>query len=202
MFNLRATYTPNTNAPAVVALKSTDNLPIESVWNQLLQFTGHDLKAVILEGRSRSIINIGLELHMSVISSTSPHIFVLTEDFRLLFQWLWPKVVKQAINTFVRYWNNHKTRTQKEKWLPSGVAPRQVYENPLNYGFKHAGKPVPKEVVQELRAMLPKSREDCMRWVPEEFDVQAWAVYKSLGSPTLSITNGWDIFMQMLLNLQ
>ncbi|KAJ7789891.1 hypothetical protein B0H14DRAFT_2396941, partial [Mycena olivaceomarginata] len=181
---LRALHTPNTNTPAVVALKSTDNLPIESAWNQLLQFTGHDLKAVILEGRSSSIINIGLEHHM------------------LLFQWLWPKVIKQAINTFIRYWNNHKTRTQKEKWLPSGVAPRQVYENPVNYGFKHAGKPVPREVVQQLRAMLPKSREDCMRWVPEEFDVKAWAVYKSLGSPTFSITNGWDIFTQMLLNLQ
>ncbi|KAJ7795584.1 hypothetical protein B0H14DRAFT_2620804 [Mycena olivaceomarginata] len=189
---LRAIYTPNTDTPTIVALKSTDNLPIESAWNQLLQFTGHDLKAVILEGRSSSIINIGLE----------HHIFVVTEEFRLLFQWLWPKVVKQAINTFVRYWNNHKTRTQKEKWLPSGVALRQVYENPVNYGFKHAGKPVPREVVQQLRAMLPKSREDCMRWVPEEFDVKAWAIYKSLGSPTFSITNGWDIFTQMLLNLQ
>ncbi|KAJ7216710.1 hypothetical protein C8J57DRAFT_1599991 [Mycena rebaudengoi] len=181
---LRATYTPNITAPKVVALKSTDNLPIESVWNQLLQFTGHDLKAVILEGRSSSIINIGLELHM------------------LLFQWLWPKIVKRAINTFVQYWNNHKTCKQREKWLPSGVAPKKVYENPLNYGFKHAGKPVPREVVQELRKMLPKSREECMRWVPEEFDVQAWAVYKLLGSPTLSITNGWDIFTQMLLKLQ
>ncbi|KAJ7728251.1 hypothetical protein B0H16DRAFT_1257186, partial [Mycena metata] len=67
-----------------------------------------------------------------------------------------------------RYWNNHKTRTQEEKWLPSGVAPRQVYENPLNYSFKYAGKPVPKGVVQELRAVLLKSREDCMRWVAEE----------------------------------
>ncbi|KAJ7835526.1 hypothetical protein B0H14DRAFT_2363327 [Mycena olivaceomarginata] len=169
---------------AIVALKSTDNLPIESAWNQLLQFTGHDLKAVILEGRSSSIINIGLEQHM------------------LLFQWLWPKVVKQAINTFVRYWNNHKMRTQKEKWLPSGVAPRQVYENPVNYGFKHAGSLFLGRSSQQLRAMLPKSREDCMRWVPEEFDVKAWAIYKSLGSPTFSITNGWDIFTQMLLNLQ
>jgi hypothetical protein len=201
VFNLRAIYTPNTDTPTIIALKSTDNLPIESAWNQLLQFTGHDLKAVILEGRSSSIINIGLEHHMSVISS-SLNRFIVTEEFRLLFQWLWPKVVKQAINTFVQYWNNHKTRTQKEKWLPSGVAPRQVYENPVNYGFKHAGKPVPQEVVQQLRAMLPKSREDCMRWVPEEFDVKAWAIYKSLGSPTFSITNGWDIFTQMLLNLQ
>ncbi|KAJ7790815.1 hypothetical protein B0H14DRAFT_2625637 [Mycena olivaceomarginata] len=170
----------------------TNNLPIESAWNQLLQFTGHDLKAVILEGRSSSIINIGLE----------HHIFVVTEEFRLLSQWLWPKVVKQATNTFIRYWNNHKTRTQKEKRLPSSVAPRQVYENPVNYGFKHVGKPVPWEVVQQLCAMLPKSREDCMRWVPEEFDVKAWPVYKLLGSLTFSITNRWDIFTQMLLNLQ
>jgi hypothetical protein len=41
-----------------------------------------------------------------------------------------------------------------------------------------------------------------MRWVPEEFDVKAWAVYKLLGSLTFSITNRWDIFTQMLLNLQ
>ncbi|KAJ7759976.1 hypothetical protein B0H16DRAFT_1720201 [Mycena metata] len=175
---LRAKYTPNTtDTPAVVALKSTDNLPIESVWNQLLQFTGHDLKAVILEGRSSSIINIGLELHIG-------------------------SGVKKAIDTFITYWNTHKIRSQKEKWLPSGVSPKQVYENPLNYGFKHAAKVVPQAVVQELRAMLPKSHEECMRWVSAEFDAQASAVYESLGRPTLSITNGWDIFTQMLLELQ
>jgi hypothetical protein len=42
-------------------------LPIESAWNQLLQFTGHDLKAVILERRSSSIINISLEHQMGYL---------------------------------------------------------------------------------------------------------------------------------------
>ncbi|KAF7289316.1 hypothetical protein MIND_01393500 [Mycena indigotica] len=182
---LRATYTPaNADIPGVVSLKSTDNLPIEGIWSQLLHFTGHDLKAVILSGRSDSIINIGLELHM------------------LLFKWLWPKIVKQAIDTFIRYWNGHRVRKQKEKILPSGVCPRDVYENLVQYGLTHAGIKVPKDVVDELRTRLPKSREECMRWVPASFNVQATAVYQALGCPTLSVANGWDIFTSMLAKLQ
>ncbi|KAJ7878138.1 hypothetical protein B0H14DRAFT_2567403 [Mycena olivaceomarginata] len=52
------------------------------------------------------------------------------------------KIVQNAINQFVRYWNTHKTRKESKKYLPSGVAPEEVFQHPENFGLRHAGIPV------------------------------------------------------------
>jgi hypothetical protein len=41
----RAQFLPeisSTDAPACVALKSSDNIPIEALWSYFLKYTGHD----------------------------------------------------------------------------------------------------------------------------------------------------------------
>ena len=55
------------------------------------------------------------------------------------------------------------------------------------------------EVVQQLRAQIPVSRDKAMRWVSPEFDqVAEAAYYQAIGAPDLScLTSGWDIFSQM-----
>ncbi|KAJ7210766.1 hypothetical protein GGX14DRAFT_363137 [Mycena pura] len=113
---------PAFEVPACV--KSSDNIPIESLWSYLLKFTGHDLKAAILLGKTNNYMNPANELHID------------------LFHWLWPNIVQYAIDGFVTYWNMHKTRCQSAKSLPSGVSPKQVYEDPRSYGLRHAGIPL------------------------------------------------------------
>ncbi|KAJ7269124.1 hypothetical protein C8J57DRAFT_1066839, partial [Mycena rebaudengoi] len=103
----RAQFLPDvssTEAPACVALKSSDNIPIEALWSYILKYTGHDLKAAILLGRTENYINVSNELHIH------------------LFHWLWFRIVQNAVNQFMRYWNTHKTRKQSSKYLASGVA--------------------------------------------------------------------------------
>ncbi|KAF7305546.1 hypothetical protein HMN09_00807500 [Mycena chlorophos] len=117
---------------------------------------------------------------------------------RDLFQWLWSRVVQRPTDNFLEYWNTHKTRKQANKYLPSGVAPQQVFNNPINYGLEHAGIKVDIAAVQALRETLPKSRGECMSWVSEEFDLAADEVYKLLGSPELLISQGWTIYTEML----
>ncbi|KAJ6494359.1 hypothetical protein C8R45DRAFT_776568, partial [Mycena sanguinolenta] len=134
--------------PSCVALKSSDNIPIEALWSYFLKYTGHDLKAAILLGKAEKL-------------STSQTSFTCRD----LFHWLWPRIVQNAVNQFVQYWNTHKTRKQSNKHLPSGVAPEEVFKHPENFGLRHAGIPVDLNVVRELRNALPKSREDCFRWV-------------------------------------
>ncbi|KAJ6455022.1 hypothetical protein C8R45DRAFT_1056748 [Mycena sanguinolenta] len=180
---LRAQFLPDvssTEVPACVALKSSDNIPIEALWSYFLKYTGHDLKAAILLGKTENYVNIANELHID------------------LFHWLWSRIVQIAVNQFVRYWNTHKTRKQSNKYLPSGVAPEDVFQHPENFGLRHAGIPVDLNVVRELRNTLPKSREDCFRWVPLDFDLRANAAYKSLGSPELTISAGWTIYRRIL----
>jgi hypothetical protein len=51
-------------APAFVALKSTDNIPIESSWHLFTNYVGLDLKEIILLGKSQSYFNPAFPLHM------------------------------------------------------------------------------------------------------------------------------------------
>ncbi|KAJ7794677.1 hypothetical protein B0H14DRAFT_2621667 [Mycena olivaceomarginata] len=68
--NARAQFLPDvssTVAPACVALKSSDNIPIEALWSHFLKYTGHDLKAAILLGKTENYINVSNKLHMCVV---------------------------------------------------------------------------------------------------------------------------------------
>ncbi|KAJ7234572.1 hypothetical protein C8J57DRAFT_1439511 [Mycena rebaudengoi] len=179
---LRAQFLPDvssTEAPACVALKSSDNIPIEALCNYILKYTGHDLKAAILLGRTENYINVSNELHMH------------------FFHWLWFRIVQNAVNQFVRYWNTHKTRKQISKYLPSGVAPEEVFQHPENFGLRPAGIPADLNVVRELRNTLPKSREDCFHRVLLDFDLRPVAAYESLGSPELTISTGWTVYRRI-----
>ncbi|KAJ7197696.1 hypothetical protein C8J57DRAFT_1018632, partial [Mycena rebaudengoi] len=178
----RAQFLPDvssTEAPACVALKSSDNIPIEALWSYILKYTGHDLKAAILLDRTENYINVSNELHIH------------------FFHWLWFRIVQNAVNQFVRYWNTHKTRKQSSKYLASGVAPEEVFQHPENFGLRHAGIPADLNVVRELRNTLPKSREDCFHWVLLDFDLRPVAAYESLGSPELTISTGWTVYRRI-----
>ncbi|KAJ7251638.1 hypothetical protein C8J57DRAFT_1016033, partial [Mycena rebaudengoi] len=176
---LRAQFLPDissTDASACVALKSSDNIPIEALWSYFLKYTGHDLKAAILLGKTENYINVANKLHID------------------LFHWLWSRIVQIPSTNLCDTGTLTKPRKQSNKYLPSGVAPEGIFQHPESFELCHAGIPVDLNVVRELRNMLPKSREDCFRWVPLDFDLRAVAAYKSLGSPELTISVGWTIY--------
>ncbi|KAF8144945.1 hypothetical protein K438DRAFT_1910892 [Mycena galopus ATCC 62051] len=167
-------------APAFVALKSTDNIPIESSWHLFTNYVGLDFKEIILLGKSQSYFNPAFPLHID------------------LFNWLWPKIVQYSLDDFVDHWNNHKIRTQRNKALPSGVSPKFICDFPERFGLTHFGTPAPQDLVDTLHQNIPKSREECYRWVSDEFEVRASDIYDHIGAPKLVPTNGWTIFCQML----
>lgn len=115
-----------------------------------------------------------------------------------LFNWVWPKIAQISVAEFRNYWNHHRPRKQHEKILPSGEYPMKVFEFPQNYGLEHCGVKVDMEVVQHLRGTLEKSRDECFRWVSDEFETQAQSVYEELESPELKIVTGWSVFCTML----
>ncbi|KAJ6529386.1 hypothetical protein B0H19DRAFT_1333301, partial [Mycena capillaripes] len=158
-------------APAFVALKSTDNIPIESLWHLFTNYVGLDLKEIILLGRSQSYFNPAFPLHIDLFN---------------------------CLDDFVDYWNNHKIRTQRNKALPSGVSPKFVCDFPERFGLTHFGTPAPQDLVDSLCQSIPKSREECYRWVSDEFEVRASEIYDHIGTPKLAPTEGWTIFCRML----
>ncbi|KAJ7891853.1 hypothetical protein B0H14DRAFT_2335573, partial [Mycena olivaceomarginata] len=76
-----------------------------------------------------------------------------------LFRWLWPKTIQIGHDKFVDYFNNKKTRKQRNRILPSGVAPNVVFNMPSNYGLQNLAILVTQEAIEELRALIPTSRQ-------------------------------------------
>ncbi|KAJ6611237.1 hypothetical protein B0H10DRAFT_1809969 [Mycena sp. CBHHK59/15] len=184
---LRDTFTPDIDPlkfPPVVALKSMNSIPIENLWKWLRQVLGRSLREWIEDGKTNGIFNSGNQIHVD------------------LFHWLWSKIVQKALDAFKDYWNYHKTRKNAKKDLPLGVAPLEIFQHPETYGLARMSTPVEREAVEALRANLPCSREEALRWVPDHFDVTAWEVYKELGSPKLEASRGWEIFAQMAERLE
>ncbi|KAJ6573613.1 hypothetical protein B0H10DRAFT_1838283, partial [Mycena sp. CBHHK59/15] len=158
----------------VVAVKSTSNISIESTWSYDRQFNGRSLRAIIEEGC----------------------IHLIPGDLSL-FRWLWSKIVQTGLDEFVDYFNNKKTRKQRNRILPSGVAPNVVFDMPANYGLENLAIPVTQAALDELRGLIDTPREDAFRWVSDEFDEVAMAVYIRIGSPKLEALSGWAIFNGM-----
>ncbi|KAJ7501192.1 hypothetical protein B0H11DRAFT_1855566 [Mycena galericulata] len=168
------------DAPPFVALKSTDNIPIESSWHLFTNYIGLDIKQIILLGKSLNYFHPGLQLHID------------------LFNWLWPKIIQLSLDNFVDYWNNHKIRTQRNKLLPSVFSPNYICDFPEKFGLTHFGVSAPQHLIDALRQNIPKSRDECYRWVSDEFEAKAWEVYDQIGGPKFVLTEGWTIFCQML----
>ncbi|KAJ7263852.1 hypothetical protein C8J57DRAFT_1436287 [Mycena rebaudengoi] len=171
------------DASPFVALKSTDNIPIESSWHLFTNYVGLDIKQIILLGKTLNYFNPGMPLHID------------------LFNWLWPKIIQLSLDDFVDYWNNHKIRTQRNKLLPSGFSPNFVWDFPERFGLTHFGVSAPQHHVDALRQNIPKSRADCYRWVSDDFELKAWEVHHLIGAPKFILTEGWTIFCQMLPHL-
>ncbi|KAJ6474518.1 hypothetical protein DFH09DRAFT_953200 [Mycena vulgaris] len=175
--HLALRYLTLEEAPAFVALKSTDNITIESSWHLFTNYVGRDIKEIILLGKALNYFN---PAHHD------------------LFSWLWPKIVQLSLNDFVEYWNDHKIRSQHRKLLPSGFSPNYICDFPDKFGLTDFATPVPQHLVDELRVNIPKSREDCYRWVSDKFDTMAWEIHGLIGAPKFLLTDGWTIFCQML----
>ncbi|KAJ7753459.1 hypothetical protein B0H16DRAFT_1886898 [Mycena metata] len=98
---------------------------------------------------------------------------------------------------FVDYFNNKKTRRQRNRILPSGVAPNVVFDMPANYGLENLAIPVTQAALDELRGLIDTPRKEAFRWVSDEFEAVATEVYIGIGSPKLEALSGWTIFNDM-----
>jgi hypothetical protein len=79
----------------------------------------------------------------------------------------------------------------------SGSTPRHAF-TVLALPAQQCGIPVDLVVVAALRAQIPASREESMRWVDEEFEAAASKAYHTLREPSLDdLLSGWEIFSSM-----
>ncbi|KAK6991679.1 hypothetical protein R3P38DRAFT_2786650 [Favolaschia claudopus] len=84
---------------------------------------------------------------------------------RHLFRWLWSKIVQISLDEFVDYFNNKKTRRQRARILPSGVAPNVnvVFDMPQDYGLENLAIAVPQAAIDQLRDLIDTPRSEALR---------------------------------------
>ncbi|KAJ7590443.1 hypothetical protein C8J56DRAFT_888594 [Mycena floridula] len=190
--------------PAVRALKSLNNIPIESSWQYMSKHIGHDMKEIIMLSQSQGYFIPAIQLHvlprmeLTLNLTDSQPKLEETNSESDLFNWLWPKIMQQCLDLWRTYWNSHTVRSQPDKVLPSGDSPDLIYQLPKNHGLINCSTPVTKAAID----ILGKSQAECMRWVSEEFEAHANEAYMSIGSPTLQPTKGWTIYTRMLKLLE
>ncbi|KAJ7575749.1 hypothetical protein C8J56DRAFT_900716 [Mycena floridula] len=87
---------------------------------------------------------------------------------------------------------------QQYKKIPSGVLPETVFKFLQDYGLAHGGIKVEQEIVYVLRGTIPISRDECMRWVADEFNVAATAAFKSLKEcpPFKAVNAGLSFYLR------
>ncbi|KAJ7197874.1 hypothetical protein C8J57DRAFT_1442623 [Mycena rebaudengoi] len=123
---LKTAYAPDVDLaryPAFVALKSTNNTPIESLWNWFQDQCGKNLHLQVTKGRDEGIFNPNNQIHVH------------------LFNWIWPPVVQGELDHLTARWNSHVIRRQRNKLMPSGlqsmpsVTALGLHEMPHSVGY-------------------------------------------------------------------
>lgn len=196
----REFFTPNLPITEIIAhafLRSIHNITIERGWLQLRLQWGDNVK-VFWDG------GVGLydsldPNHLYVLFFVS--VCFLTDNGMIsskLVHWLWPTLIQQELDELKDRLNNHVTRFDKNKKLPSGVSPNVCYSLVEEYGGENCLQLVDTNVVRELMEVL--GGEELLRWpgVDDAYIVRAKAVFAELGVGKLSFDNVWDVFEAML----
>ncbi|KAF8903183.1 hypothetical protein CPB84DRAFT_1678207 [Gymnopilus junonius] len=167
---------PHEELPAHRFLRSVHNITIERGWKRLRLQWGDNIKAFYLAG---------------VAAYNSNDV-----DQYNLHEWLWPKFIQQDLDALRDEYNNHKTRYDKNKLLPSGVSPNVAMALYPQYGVESYLIPVDRNVILKLMADI--GGEDLIRFVSREFEERAEVVYAFLGCPPLAADTIWPLFWKML----
>ncbi|KZS89183.1 hypothetical protein SISNIDRAFT_489401 [Sistotremastrum niveocremeum HHB9708] len=167
-----------------MALKSTQNTPIEGFWHWLRESIGRTLYLDVTSGHT--VFNSSNPIHIN------------------LFRWLWPPIVQKELDKFAVEWNSHRLRLQRNKALPSGATPISLYMCPEETNGIPLFNPVSPNLIAALRQHnLPNSRKEAFQWVPDAFDEIAGPVYEANCADILVVTskNAWTVFQRMVTAL-
>ena len=112
-----------------------------------------------------------------------------------LHEWLWPKFIQQELDELSDRFNNHATRFDKNKMLPSGVSPNVAFSLHEQYGGENCLQPVDREVIHSL---MEEIGEDVIRFVSVEYAARAEEVFSTLHVGKLTGENIWNVFTMMM----
>jgi len=167
--------------PAHIFLRSVHHIPIERGWLDLRREFNDNFTQFWEVGRG-----------------------VYDEDnltHRHLVMWLWPPLMQRELDRFRMEANNKRVRKQKNKALPSGVAPNLAYTLPEHFGASDCLQPVDTRVIREIlrEPELQEGKDLLNDWgVPDWFANEAEAALQTLHVKEITLHNVWIIFHALL----
>lgn len=114
-----------------------------------------------------------------------------------LAQWLWSTYLRSEFVHIRAQMNSYRVRRDKNKLLPSGASPSEIYSLPEKYGLRQCLRPVDVAVIQEAKEAIGGA--GLIDFVHPDYAVHAEEVLASLGGlQAVTYQNIWDIFVAML----
>ncbi|KAJ3871314.1 hypothetical protein F5051DRAFT_463809 [Lentinula edodes] len=162
--------------PAHKFLQSIHNITIERGWLRLRLDWGENVK--IFWDAGAGIYNASDPKHDALV------------------RWLWPTLIQAELESLKDRFNNHRVRTDKGKYLPSGLSPNIAFSLYHKYRGENGLQHVDRGVIAKL--MEDIGGEDLIRFVSVDYAVHAQQIYNNLDFPKLSLSNIWDVFQAML----
>ncbi|KAF9440661.1 hypothetical protein P691DRAFT_767413 [Macrolepiota fuliginosa MF-IS2] len=153
----REVYVPHIDTeiyPPSVALPSTCNMIIESLWWWLCEKVGLNIKDMILVGKHEHCFHAHDPLHHD------------------LFYWIFVPLIQQELDWFRDYWNNHKIHKQANKEMISGHSPDDALHHPSLFHGTSCLVCIPEDAQAEMWNILDKEvgqRDEHLSWYSTEF---------------------------------
>ncbi|KAJ7857101.1 hypothetical protein B0H14DRAFT_3135890 [Mycena olivaceomarginata] len=119
----------------------------------------------------------------------------------LIFRWVFIPWLQKELDLYRDRVNNTAKRADRNKVLPHGV-PNHMYEAPEDYGaldFKIRVNPI---AIAEVRNLYAPPDHDMFELVPRDFAIIVGQIYQQLGQPSVTRTNCWDVYMDILTRFQ
>jgi hypothetical protein len=113
-----------------------------------------------------------------------------------LAQWLWSTLIQADLDKLRHHFNNHVTRKDHGKQLPSGCSPHVAMALYSQYGGENCLQPVDTKIIDALIAEI--GGDEILEFVTPAFAKQAQGIYDVLQVGELTFQNVWLVFSKML----
>jgi len=165
--------------PAHVFLRSVHNVSIERSWLRLRMGLGDNAIKWFEYG-----INEGMYNQYDYANC-------------VVCRWLWAKLTKQELRSWVAYANGVPMRKDKDKPGPSGMSRNEAYTLYESWGGRDCLLPVENmELIRELKEELGGA--ELLEFCDPELSARAQDAFNSLGKVNLQFDNVWMVFQQIL----
>jgi hypothetical protein len=123
-------------------------------------------------------------------------IYFHNPQYSNLAQWLWSTLIQADLDQLRHHFNNHVTRKDRGKQLPSGCSPHVAMALYSQFDAENCLQPVDTKVIDALIAEI--GGDDILQFVTPAYAKQAQGIYDDLQVGELTFQNVWVVFSKML----